>query len=194
LLGPFLTWHGNFGESSIPIFKIPVTLVKDDAQNFKLFFTKRVLRFNETLLFHLRNFFNINIELEKEFLSPKYALHYLCELLRNNNIECQYLRYKYETKDYTSNFNQFLIYDFMNISVLDSDNYQLYFDYKKIIGDSCDNNLIYTAVAKKIRRKEDGEFDYENIRQSSQLFPLYFDSDLSNLIKKLTNGLIISRT
>lgn len=186
LLGPFLTWHGNFGESSIPIFKIPVSLIKDDGQNFKLIFTKRLLRFNETLLFHLRNFFNINIEIEKEFLSPKYALHYLCELLRKNNIDCQYLRYKYETKDYNSNFNQFLIYDFMNISVLDADNYQLYSDYKKIIGYSCDNNLIYNAVAKKIIKKEDGEFNYDNIRKSSQLFPLYFDSDLSSLIKKLT--------
>jgi hypothetical protein len=62
------------------------------------------------------------------------------------------------------------------------------YDNGKIYTIRCidDNNLIYNAVAKKIIKKEDGEFNYDNIRKSSQLFPLYFDSDLSSLIKKLT--------
>jgi REase_MTES_1575/Protein of unknown function (DUF4011) len=187
LLGPFLSWNSNCNVTNSPIFKIPVYIKKSKNDKFYLLFDKKAFSINEILIYYLNHFFNIQFENEKEFTSANYALHYLAENLRNHNIDFQYLKYKYEVKDEENHFNQFLIYDFMCIDLIENDNLPLFKDYNNIIKNSDNSNLIYELLTKSNNNinyiSNDTSNDIDNTREKYNLFPFSFDSGLHRLFE-----------
>ncbi|APJ02881.1 DUF4011 domain-containing protein [Silvanigrella aquatica] len=148
LLGPFLSWQSNCNKTNAPIFKIPVYLNKNSKDQYHLYFHKETITFNEVLLHYLEYFFNIKFDSDKEFHSVNYAFHYFTEILRNHGIFFQYLNYKYEFKDdYVD--NQFLIYDFMNIDILENENLSLYKDYNEIVKLNDASNILHDLLKKE---------------------------------------------
>ena len=194
LLGPFLSWNSNCNVTNSPIFKIPVYIKKSKNEKFYLVFDKKTLTINEILIYYLNHFFNIQFENEKEFTSANYALHYFAENLRNHNIDFQYLKFKYDTKEEESNFNQFLIYDFMCIDLIENDNLPMFKDYNNIIKNNDNHNLIYELLTSNhVNEFIDNNSDIDNTREKCNLFPFPFDSNLEKLFEHLkTEKSIIS--
>lgn len=156
LLGPFLSWKSQLNITNAPIFKIPVYLQKENANKFSIILKDKHFSFNKVLLFYLEHFFNIKINAEQIFTSVNYALHYLIEKLRINNIDIQFLKYKYEVKyEEESLTSQFSIYDFMFLDLIEPENLDIYKDYNKVIKNFNENKLITSLLSKELQIEKD---------------------------------------
>ena len=183
LLGPFLSWKSQFNVTNAPIFKIPIYLKRSKENKFYLKFQKKTFVINEILVHYLDHFFNINLEKDKEFSSANYALHYLVENLTIHNIDVQFLKYKYDiSSQEDNNLNQFLIYDFMFIDNMETDNLSLYKDYNYIIKNIEQPNLVTNLLSDSLKNDN---YNEELQIEKFNLFPYKYDSYLQNLIEQL---------
>ena len=107
----------------------------------------------------------------------------MVENLTIHNIDVQFLKYKYDiSSQEDNNLNQFLIYDFMFIDNMETDNLSLYKDYNYIIKNIEQPNLVTNLLSDSLKNDN---YNEELQIEKFNLFPYKYDSYLQNLIEQL---------
>ncbi len=187
LLGPFLSWKSQLNVTNAPIFKIPVYIQKENMNSFSIIIKDKHFSFNKVLMFYLEHFFNIKINAEQIFTSVNYALHYLIEKLRINNIDIQFLKYKYEIKyEEESLTSQFSIYDFMFLDFFETENLDIYKDYNKVLKNINENKLINSLLNKDLQTEKEKLKSLASVDSViPNLLPFQSEQTVSEIIRQI---------